>query len=105
MLWRHILKDDIEIFFAFKSFKWKNNAKANAGVIVSIIGLRNQSNQKKYLYQDNLKKEVKNINAYLLDSNNIFIQKKTKQISNLSEMVFGSMPNDGGNLILTTEKK
>ncbi|WNL17319.1 N-6 DNA methylase [Arcobacter cryaerophilus gv. pseudocryaerophilus] len=105
MLWSHILKKDIEIFFAYKSFKWTNNAKANAGVIVSIIGIRNKSNEIKYLFENNLKKEVKNINAYLVNSNNIFIKKSTKSISELPEMNFGSMPNDGGYLLLSDEEK
>lgn len=105
ILWTHILKDDIEIDFAYRSFKWKNNAKDNAQVIVVIIGIRNKSVKPKYLYQFNLKQEVKNINAYLVNSDNIFIQKRMKPLFNVSEMSFGNMPNDGGNLLLTDEEK
>lgn len=42
-LWPHVLQDDLEIGFAHKDFKWRNNASANATVICSIIGLRNAS--------------------------------------------------------------
>ena len=34
---KKILQKKIKIFFAHKSFKWKNNARNNATVIVSII--------------------------------------------------------------------
>jgi len=100
LLWTHIVSDKIEIDFAFPSFKWMNNAKGNAGVSVVIIGLRNISNKPKYLYTENLKKEANNINPYLLDSSNTIIIGRSKPLSEFSEMNFGSMPNDNGNLIL-----
>lgn len=105
ILWTHILDEKIEIDFAYQSFKWKNNAKDNAGVSVVIIGLRNISNKTKYLYNDNIKLEVKNINAYLVNAENIIVQKRSKPLSKINEMNFGSMPNDGGNLLLTLEEK
>src|SRR5690554_1142399 len=104
LLWPEILNDKIEIDFAYQSFKWTNNAKSNAGVTVIIVGLRNTSNKPKWLFTESIAKEVKNINAYLLDSDNIYITPKTKSISNLPEMNFGNMPNDGGGLILNQEE-
>ncbi len=83
--WHHIFKKDIEIDFAYQSFKWQNNAKDNAGVTVAIIGLRNILNRPKYLYVDNLKQQVKNINAYLVGGETIFIEKKSKPIPNPNE--------------------
>ena len=100
LLWPFLLKDSLEIDFAHTSFKWTNNAKANAGVIVSIIGLRNKSSKLKFLYKDDLKLVVDNINSYLVNAKNTFIEKKSKPISKLPEMCFGSMANDGGNLFL-----
>jgi len=105
LLWSNIFDKGIEIDFAYKSFKWQNNAKSNAKVIVSIIGLRNKSGNEKYLYQSNIKQSVKNINAYLVNSDDIFIKKSSKPISKLSKMSFGSMPNDGGNLLLSSLEK
>src|SRR5690554_3028798 len=68
LLWPEILNDKIEIDFAYQSFKWINNAKANAGVTVIIVGLRNTSTKPKWLFTESVAKEVKNINAYLLRS-------------------------------------
>lgn len=105
LLWQRVLKDDLEICFAHQSFKWSNNAKANAGVTVVIIGLRNIENANKYIFKDNLKLEALNINPYLTQGKSLFIKRKSKPLSNLPPIVFGNMPNDGGNLLFTTEEK
>ena len=93
--WNRILKDGIEIDFAYSSFLWKNNAKEVAGVTVVIIGLRNQSNQEKFLYQGQYKKNVKNINPYLEDKENILVKERKKPISQLPIMAYGNMPLEG----------
>lgn len=109
LFWPKILDKNIEIDFAYTSFKWLNNAKGNAGVTVIIVGLRNNfakvGNRPKYLFNGSIKKDAKNINAYLLDSNNIYIIPRTNSISNLPEMNFGNMPNDGGFLLLDEHEK
>lgn len=98
LLWPNILGNDT---YAYQSFKWTNNAKGNAGVTVIIVGLRNTNSSPKYLYEKDIKKKAENINAYLLDAPNVYVIPKSKPISNIPEMSFGSMPNDGGNLILS----
>jgi len=105
LIWPHILASEIEINFAHQSFKWTNNAKGNAGVTVIILGLRNVNNTPKYLFKDNLRKLVKNINPYLMDATNIIVSGRRSPLSNFPEMKFGNMPNDGGGLIFTEEEK
>ena len=105
LIWQRVLKDDIEIFFAYQSFKWRNNAKANAGVTVVVIGLANKSKTKKSIYKDELKMEVSSITPYLIQGKTTYIKRTSKPISDLIPIVFGNMPNDGGNLLLTKEEK
>ncbi|EPB65454.1 hypothetical protein ANCCEY_15482, partial [Ancylostoma ceylanicum] len=96
LTWQRILNEQIEIGFAYQSFKWVNNAKGNAGVTVIIVGVRNKSTQPKYLFKDNIRKEAKNINAYLMDSVDIYIPELMKPISvSFPKMNFGNMPADG----------
>lgn len=104
ILWKYLLERNVEIGFAYKSFKWTNNAKSNAGVTCEIIGMRNQSNKPKYLIDVGTREEVKNINGYLIDYGNVYINKSRNPISNFPEICFGSMPNDDGNLILNTDE-
>ena len=100
-----MISDEIEINFAHLSFKWTNNAKGNAGVSVIIIGLRNKSTAPKFLFLERIKKEVKNINAYLMESSNIYIYERNLPISKFIKMNFGNMPNDGGGLIISDEER
>jgi hypothetical protein len=105
LLWSHILKKNVEIRFAYQSFKWENNAKGNAGVMCIIVGLSGKKNKKKYLYAKDISREASNINAYLLEGENIFIERRSKPLSNLALMPKGNMPYDGGFLSLTKKEK
>lgn len=101
MLWKPIFNLDLEIFFARTSFKWSNNAKYNAAVTVAIIGVANHEDSDKRLFLESLNTErrTKSINPYLTDGGSIIISKTTKVPKGYPEMLFGSMPRDGGHLI------
>ena len=103
--WSQILNNKIEIGFAHTSFKWQNNAKSNANVIVNIIGIRNKKDKPKYLYNANLKQKVKNINAYLVNADDIFIQKKSKPLSNINNIASANRALDDGNFLLNDIEK
>ncbi|MGE4511377.1 MAG: DNA methyltransferase [Sulfurimonadaceae bacterium] len=105
MLWLHILKLNIEVFFAHQSFKWTNNAKGNAGVTVAIIGLRNYSDAEKYIFNGSLKQKVKHINPYLTAVNVSVVTKRTKPLSKLPLMEYGNKAVYGEPLILDTKEK
>ncbi|MCK9571878.1 MAG: N-6 DNA methylase [Candidatus Omnitrophica bacterium] len=105
LLWPLVLKDKLEIFFAHQSFKWANNARRNAGVIVVIIGIQNHCKRDKKIFKDNIYCKVENINPYLAAGRNIFILPRNKPLSDFPEMNFGNMPADGGKLLFTSEEK
>ena len=46
ILWSELLSENIEIAFAYNSFKWNNNAKHNAGVTCIIIALSRKGKYK-----------------------------------------------------------
>ena len=97
---------NIEIGFAYTSFKWENNAKYNAGVTVAVIGLRNRSDAPRYIFTDGLEIAAHNINGYLADAPSIIAGRQMKPISPaLPPMVFGSKPTDGGYLVLDPAEK
>lgn len=105
LMWPTILSDNIEIDFAYQSFKWTNNAKGNAGVTVIILALRNVSDEPKYLFLANFRKLAKNINPYLTDATNIIVTGRSKPLSKFPEISFGNMANDGGFLLLDEDEK
>ncbi|PPG35225.1 SAM-dependent methyltransferase [Pseudoclavibacter sp. RFBG4] len=96
-----IFEKGVEIGFAYTSFKWENNAKRNAGVTVAVIGLRNASSKPKHIYTDDLQISAENINGYLTDGAMVSIERRRTPLGPLPEMAFGSMPRDGGGLILS----
>ncbi|NBN64055.1 class I SAM-dependent DNA methyltransferase [Pannonibacter tanglangensis] len=100
-LWPEIFKFDIEIGFAHRSFKWRNNAAANAAVICVIVGIRNASANAKRLIDDDFEVRAANINSYLVDGPTVTVSACSKPINGLPEMTFGEMPRDGGHLILS----
>lgn len=95
-----------QISFAYPSFKWKNSAKSNAGVIVVIIGFeyKNNYNNKSIYFSDGTVKKVENITPYLVEGENIIVFKESKPINSFTEMVKGSSPTDDGGLIFSEEE-
>jgi hypothetical protein len=104
-LWKHILIRNLEICFAHTSFKWENNAKSNAGVIVVIVGIRNKSQKKKFIFREYTKKETSKISPYLIEGDDFIIEKRNSPLSKLQPMLRGSGPVDGGHLIISSEEK
>ena len=105
LLWPLILNNPLQIHFAHTSFKWVNNAKFNAGVIVIIVGVKNNDKSKKILFTGSHKYMVENINPYLANGNNNYVNKRTKSISNLPYMSLGSSPYENGELLLSPPEK
>ncbi|MFV0540124.1 MAG: class I SAM-dependent DNA methyltransferase [Aestuariibaculum sp.] len=103
-IWSKILNEKIEIDFAHQSFKWTNNAKGNAGVTVIIVGLRNVSSEPKYLFTESFIKEVKNINGYLLDAKDIYVDKRSKPISNFPKITRTNPALDDGHFLLNEDE-
>ncbi|MBC9926458.1 MULTISPECIES: DNA methyltransferase [unclassified Leucobacter] len=96
----------LEIQFAYTSFKWENNAKRNAGVTVSVIGLRTIGAGEKYIFTDGLRMVARNINGYLADGAAVVMERRKSPLgASLPDMVFGSMPRDGGGLVLSSAER
>jgi len=103
MLWPHLLSEDVEIAFAYAPFRWSNLARGNAGVTCTILGLAPRGSSKaKSLYTTTGRHEARHINPYLVpDGNDVVVGKLKKPLSGLPPMVFGSMPRDGGHLLMS----
>ena len=106
-VWEPLL-DKMTIDFAYTSFKWGNSAANNAGVTVAIVGLANNTNAKseKYIFDETLNRVSANhINPYLTSGEDILVKSANAPLNNLPKMIFGSMPRDGGYLIISTQEE
>lgn len=105
-LWKPLFKQGIHIDFAHTTFIWDSEAQQKAHVHCVIVGFSIATSFKdKIIYSLDRYQKVKNINAYLIEAENVFIENRKKPICNVNEMLFGSMPNDGGHLSSIDEKE
>ena len=105
MLWDNVLNQSTSIKFAYKSFKWTNNAKNQAAVICVIVGLVYNNNNAKLLFDNDGFRIVPHINGYLMPAKDIAIGRLPVSISNLPPICKGSMARDDGNLIIDENEK
>lgn len=93
-------KLDCKINFAYRTFKWESEAKIKAAVHCVIIGFADFDRRDKYLYDNGISVKAANINAYLIDAPNLLVKSRNKPLCDVSKMVYGNKPADGGFLII-----
>jgi len=103
--WPHVLTDGIEIGFAHRDFKWRNNASANAAVICSIIGLRNVSSASRRIFSAGIESSADYVNAYLINGDAVYVSTSSKSLFSLPKMHYGNKPVDGGGLIMNRQQR
>lgn len=99
-LWKFL---NVQINYAHRTFIWDNEAKLKAHVHCVIIGFADFSRKEKWIYQSSRPTLATNINAYLCDAPSVLVNSRNKPICNVSKMVYGNKPADGGNLIIEDE--
>jgi hypothetical protein len=104
LYWPLLLGNDLEIFFAVPSFRWQNLASKKAVVTVSIVGVQNVSTKRKKLYNDNIYQLVDYIGQYLVPNHKTIVSPSRSPIFVSGIMKNGSMPNDNGGLLLTSDE-
>ena len=107
-MWKPLFEQGCSIDFAYRTFKWSNEARDTATVHCVVVGYsQGDECQRKILFsEDGEAQAVKHINGYLVDAPDVFILNRSKILApGMPKMSKGSQPTDGGNLILSTEEK
>ena len=101
------LKDmfGIHIDFAYRTFRWDSEASLKAHVHCVIVGFSVAGNKNRIIYDGERIIKASNINGYLIDAEDVFIEARTKPICDVPQMLNGGKPTEGGFLILTEEEK
>ena len=99
VLWKPLLTSEVNINFAWRTFKWSSESADMAHVHVVIIGFSNISSNAKIYDGENIY-DAKNINPYLIDAETIFIDARQSPLCDVPEMRSGGKPADGGNFII-----
>ena len=104
-LWKPLFDTGVHIDFAHRTFRWDSEAKLKAHVHCVIIGFSLGLNiDKKLLFSSGRPQIVNNINGYLLDADNVFIDKRQKPISDVPPIMLGGQAIDDGNLVLSEDE-
>lgn len=106
-LWSKLYGHHMTIIFCHQSFVWKNETKGGANVHCIIIGFADIRNYKgeRVIFSGESYTLVRNISPYLVSASSVLIDNRNKPISSVPEMAYGSMPIDGGHLILSSEER
>ena len=104
-LWKPLFDAGVHIDFAYRTFRWDSEAKIKAHVHCVIIGFSvAASSTPKKLFDGDRYQVANNINGYLLDGKNVFVESRSKPICNVPEIGIGNKPIDGGFYLFEKEE-
>ena len=111
LLWPYMHDQGVHIQFAHRTFAWQSAAKGKAAVHCVIIGFGLRANQNKQIFDyedpkaDPSLMSAKNINGYLVDASNVYVQNRRTPICDVPKIGIGNKPIDGGNYLFSAEEK
>ena len=112
IMWKPLMEMGVKIDFAYRTFRWDSESIQKAHVHCVIVGfscyldselLRN-SKEKKIFNSEGTVDIAKNINGYLVNADDIFIESRTKPLCDVPEIGIGNKPIDGGNYLFTEDE-
>ena len=96
-LWKPLFEAGVHIDFAHRTFRWDSEAKIKAHVHCVIVGFSiAPSTKPKVLYSADRPQVVQNINGYLVDAENIFVESRNRPLCQVPQIGIGNKPIDGG---------
>ncbi len=105
-LWGPLMSQGIVINFAWRTFIWDSEASQKAHVHCVIVGFSLcHSESKRRIYDGKAVSEVLNINGYLIDGEDVFVESRQHPISEVPEIGIGNKPIDGGFYLFKDDEK
>ena len=105
-LWKNLLGTKIFFDFAYRTFRWDSESAGMAHVHCVIIGFKAiPYGLKNLIYSEKSSRKTSNINGYLIDGENTFIESKNSPICDVPSMGIGNKPIDGGFYLFNEEEK
>jgi len=111
VLWPALMRLGVRISFAHRTFQWSSAARGKAAVHCVIIGFALHDTPRKTIFEyADIQGEphaiaAKNINPYLVDAPSVIADGRMSPLSAPRPLDNGSIPADGGYLILDPEEK
>lgn len=109
LLWRPLFAQGLRIDYAYRTFRWDNEANQKAQVHCVVVGFSmgtDAAARTKLLFDEaQLRHEVVHINGYLLPMPDVWVESRAKPLCPVPEIGIGNMPVDGGFYLFTAEEK
>ena len=104
-LWKNLFAGGIHIDFCHRTFKWLSDSDNMAHVHCVVVGFSSAPNPKpKFIFDGDKIFKANNINAYLVDGDNIFVESRNQHLQDdVPKINKGNQPTDGGNLIIEAD--
>ncbi len=104
-LWKPLFEMGTHIDFAHRTFRWDSESNSKARVHCVIIGFSTALNDKpKLLFDGDRYQIVDNINGYLVNASNTFIESRNTPICDVPSIAMGNQPIDDGNYLFTKDE-
>ena len=110
-LWPLLFAEGVKIHFAHRTFNWSNEGRGSAHVHVVIVGFGARDFVGKRIFDyndingDPRAIAAENIGPYLTEGGDFALINRESPICDAPKMLFGSMPNDGGNFLFSDSEK
>ena len=105
-LWKPLMEAGVHIDFAWRTFVWDSESNHKAHVHCVIVGFSvDHSDKTRRIYDGNGVCEAKNINGYLIDYDNVFVESRRHPLCDVPEIGIGNKPIDGGFYLFKDEEK
>ncbi len=107
IMWKPLMEMGVKIDFAYRTFRWDSESTQKAHVHCVIVGFScdNETNKEKRIFNsDGTIIIARNINGYLIDVDDIFIENRNKPLCNVPEIGIGNKPIDGGNYLFSEDE-
>ena len=106
-LWKPLMEDEgVHIDFAWRTFRWDSESALKAQVHCVIVGFSIADNisKRKLFFSEGTSKEVNNINGYLIEGENVFVESRNSSLCGMPEIGIGNKPIDGGFYLFQKEE-
>ena len=108
ILWQPLFNQfGIHFDFAYRTFRWDSEAEIKAHVHCVIIGFSTDGTRsaKTIFVNEKQHVQVENINGYLIDAPNVWIESRNKPLCDVPVIGIGNKPIDGGYYLFSNEEK
>ena len=105
-LWKPLMESGLHIDFAWRTFIWDSEANQKAHVHCVIVGFSSGSSARKRIIYDGENTIIaSNINGYLIDGEDVFVESRQHPLCDVPEIGIGNKPIDGGFYLFKDEEK